>query len=84
MDLVFAIQHKEIINRMDEVVSLRMSHGVVLSMGPITRKQTTTTTKKGDHRDGMRHMFVCRALTFVKRLVFSAGTPTFLFSSCRR
>ena len=70
---------------MDEVASLRMLHGMVLSMGPITRRQTTTTMKKGDHCDGYDTCLSVELspLSSVST-VFSAGTPTFLFSSCRR
>ena len=85
MDLVFAIQHKESINGMDEVVSLRMSHGMVLSMGPITDimyKHSARPCADDDGRDhkGIRHVFVCRALTIVKRFYGAGcGHPDFPF-----
>ena len=86
MDLVFAIEHKDRIDGMDEILSFRLSHGTVLSMGPITdvmfkhSARPCSPTNYDDHHKGMRHVFVCRALTIVKRFYGKGyGHPDFPF-----
>jgi len=86
MDLVFAIEHKGNIVGMDEILSVRLSHGTVLSMGPITdimykhSARPCPSTNYDDHNKGMRHVFVCRALTIVKRFYGKGyGHPDFPF-----
>jgi|TARA_B110000091_G_scaffold192500_1_gene216966 alkylated DNA repair dioxygenase AlkB len=87
MNLVFAIQHKDNINGMDEILSVLLSHGTVLSMGPITdimyKHSARGLSSKSEHmkkdkHHGMRHVFVCRALTIVKRFYGQGwGHPNF-------
>ena len=87
MNLVFAIQHKTNINNMDEILSVLLSHGTVLSMGPITDMMYKHSARglsskseimKNDTHNGMRHVFVCRALTILKRFYGKGyGHPDF-------